>query len=203
MIKNTYITKSKEALINRRKELAVKKTENQLFIADSGITKNARNKTNLGFADPEKLKEVRKRISENIVYDKEIVKIKLELSEIYKLENTERNMALINLFKEIFEPDQLAELYSECDRRIKGETPFKISFVWKEFNEHKSNAAKYKKMVLENIDNMQAFRLRLTNLIDEGCNKFGKAEFLKFISPLNRLILPVGELEKMKRKIIG
>lgn len=202
MVKNLFIKAKEDSLVKRRRELSLRKQQNQAIIVGCGFTMNQRNNKSGKNLDPEKLSIQREAINDNIRIDKELGEIKKELSELYKEKETDKNMALINLFKEIFEPEQLHELYRECNRRIAGETPFKISFDWKNLSDYKESSQKYKKRLIEQLDKMVEFRIELTKLIEKGCDEFGKEAFLKFISPLNRLIIPIKELEMIKRKII-
>lgn len=112
----------------------------------------------------------------------------------------EENVALRTVFAEIFGDQQREEIYKEVERRRNGEMPIPTGYDFKELQRYKDERYKYKQLAKEQIDTMIEFRVMLTGIIKEGCERFGDAEFLKFISPLNKLIIPVDELKKIKIK---
>jgi hypothetical protein len=203
MISN-YVLRSKiDALKKKQRELGEKKRELELAFRECGVSKNQAYKINsTGRTSlPEGTILNRSRLGKELAkIEKELRPIKDELQNCYSQENADKNMKLMDVFNEIFTKGQIIEIKKEAERRMSGEAPSKVSFSVKEAVQAKEDKYRYREIAKDQLEKMIEFRLLLTGLIEEGCTKFGDAEFLKFISPLNRLIIPVQELEKIKRK---
>lgn len=206
MISNHVLTSKRNRIAEQRDNLVNKKKELTLEIQQYGITKQAAWKHRTGKSDAIDMEVIdeRAKVSNQIrKIDFEIAELNTEIRTIQADIESAKNRELINVFKEIFTREQMIEIRIEAERRIDGGHPFKLSFNVQESIKIAEERAKYKKLLIEQLDKMISFRILLTGLIDNGCDQFGNAEFLKFISPLNRLIIPVEEFEKIKRKIIG
>lgn len=207
MISN-YVLEQKILLArNRHSELVNKKNEIVVELKNLGLTENQKYKLNNGSPMkhiPEEIKNKRKLLSHKMIaIEKEITPIKNELSNLHRQKDAEKNKQLMNIFKEVFTQDQIIEIKTEAERRMNGEPPFKMSFSLNDSIELRNERNKYKRELIKQLDAVIGFRIKLTQLIDKGCEQFGKSEFLQFVSPLNRQIIPVKELEEIKRKIIG
>lgn len=206
MISNYVLREKLDRLKKEKSVLSNEMAELRKSISDTGITKQAIWKQKKGLHDKidEDQFNLRQVYAKRIVeVEKEFIRVNAEIRECLKVQDSETNLSLLRVFEEIFTPEQLLEITTESKRRMEGGHPFKLSFNVAESVEVKEAMRKYKKQIIEQLDTMVKFRMELTNLIDKGCEQFGKAEFLTFISPLNRLITPTSELEKTKRKIIG
>jgi hypothetical protein len=124
-----------------------------------------------------------------------------ESRELHRLKESDKNGKLLEIFGEIFTPEQMLEMKKEAERRMAGEHPFRLSFNIQEAVQIKEQLLRSRKVAKEQLEKMIEFRLLLTRIIEDGCQKFGDKEFLTVISPLNRLIIPIAELEKLKRSL--
>lgn len=203
MISNYLLNHKINSLKKERERLTLKQMEISIALREFNISKQAAWKSNRGKInkiDPDLLAR-RNATSQEIEKTKsELIKINGELRECYKEKESEKNAKLLEVFKEIFTQDQIIEIRQEAERRMRGEHPFLLSFSIKEGIDDKQRASKYKKLAKEHLEKMIEFRLLLTGLIEKGCEQFGEGDFLKFISPLNRLIIPVEELRAIKNK---
>jgi uncharacterized protein (DUF3084 family) len=128
-----------------------------------------------------------------------LIKKRKELGKL--IDETEQKI-IKRMFREMFSVHQLEEIGKEARRRAEGEHPIPLGFDFKELERYKEGYYKYRNLSKEQISKMIEFRIKLTMLIEQGCKQFGDAEFLKFISPLNKMILPLQELEKIKKKFL-
>lgn len=207
MFKNTVLRRSQESIKRDIKSITDEMTIVQFDLKrlkeTYGITDN--NRRNRSATNSTKVpKEV---WAERDIYVQRIEDLKTrvgplrqELRELHIAEDTERNIALMGVFREIFNDSQRKEIMNEVDRRRGGETPMPLGLDFKELERYKQGYHKYRTLSKEYLDKMIEFRIMLTGLIEDGCRKFGNSEFLKFISPINRLIIPVEELKKIKIK---
>lgn len=139
-------------------------------------------------------------VSETLKLDKEIIKLNDLLRPLYREKESEKNKQLMNIFKEIFSQEQIIEIREETERRMRGELLLPISFTIRDSLQHTEDMKRYKKVAQEQLDKMQEFRLTLTKVIEKGCDKFDPTEFMRVISPLNRLIIPIQQISKLKVK---
>jgi hypothetical protein len=199
-----WISKEK-ALKDKKEPLIKEKIELVQSIKELNISGQAASKYEAGLmnrqgVDHQKF-ELRKIYAKRITeIEKELLAISSEQRSVQKTRELSVESKLLEVFREIFTTDQMREITNEAVRRAKGEHPFRISFSVQEAIQSSTKAQKYRVIAKEQLEKMIEFRLLLTRLIEEGCAKFGDAEFLKFISPLNRLIIPLKELEKIKRQ---
>jgi hypothetical protein len=203
MISNYVLRTKVDNLKKRKSGLSRRKSEIQQALVDCGVSKNQAYKINQGLnvmvADGTILNRQR-LIKELKNIEDEFRDVNASLRECHIQSEAETNGELFKIFKEIFTQDQIIEIKEEAQRRISGEPPMKVSFSVKDAIEHKNQKYKYRELAKDQLEKMIEFRLLLTGMIEEGCSKFGDSEFLKFISPLNRLIIPLQELEKIKRQ---
>jgi len=177
-------------------------------IKELGISKNIASMINRGVL-PE-------RIEDGIGGDDVINKRKVIVKELISLE---KNLSLVNqkilLVKEnikqnndglirevcyeIFNQEQWNKIIGEVDRRSLGLEPIKVSIDVGGAVNNKNLYEKYKQLAKESIDKLIAARKSTTKVIDEGMKKFDKGYFLQVISPLNKELPTVTELEKTKR----
>ena len=177
-------------------------------IKELGISKNIASMINRGVL-PE-------RIEHGIGGDNVIDKRKVIVKEVISLE---KKLALINqkilsvkedikqgndglireVCYEIFNQEQWNKIIGEVDRRSLGLEPIKVSIDVGGAVNNKNLYEKYKQLAKESIDKLIAARKSTTKVIDEGMKKFDKGYFLQVISPLNKELPTVIELEKTKR----
>lgn len=203
MISNFVQRTRKSALLEEREKLVIHQEQLSALMRACGVTKNAARKAKVGHL---KIDERTLMARENASFQmeanrKRLIEIKGLLREIHEDDDVQRNKKLLEVFKDIFTREQLAEIREEADRRMNGTSGFKMSFSVRDSIRNAELAATYKKVALEHLEKMVEFRIMLTKVIDDGCEKFGKADFLTVISPLNRLIIPINELNKAKLKL--
>ena len=177
-------------------------------IKELGISKNIASMINRGVL-PE-------RIEDGIGGDDVINKRKVIVKEVISLE---KKLALVNqkilsvkenikqnndglirdVCYEIFNQEQWNRIIGEVDRRSLGLEPIKVSIDVGGAVNNKNLYEKYKQLAKESIDKLIAARKSTTKVIDEGMKKFDKGYFLQVISPLNKELPTVIELEKTKR----
>jgi hypothetical protein len=133
--------------------------------------------------------------------EEEVLPIRQKFRELHFEHDQQKNKYVMEVFREIFSDDQRMEIYTEVNRRIQGENPIPTGYNFKDLEKYKNGYYEYKNLATEQMNKMVEFRIMLTGMIEEGCRMFGEAEFLKFISPLNTLIIPVKELKKIKMKM--
>ena len=203
MISNYVLRNKIDGLKRKRDALVLKKKELQQAFVDCGVSRNQAYKINStgGSSISEGVILNRQRISKEMKnLEDELLQVNGELRKCHSEDKADRNNGLLEVFKEIFTQAQMVEIKIEAQRRMAGEAPTKVSFSVKDSIDIAKQRDSYRKLAKEQLEKMIEFRILLTSLIEQGCAKFGDAEFLKFISPLNRLIIPLAELEKIKRK---
>jgi hypothetical protein len=139
-------------------------------------------------------------ISQIEEYNKEVDDLKKQRAEKHIERESLRNKAFIDIYKEIFSDAQKAIIGDEIDRRVRGEEPMPIGLNYKDFDYYKGGFYKYRDELKKQLEKLIEFRILLTDVIEKGCKQCGDAEFMKIISPLNRLIIPLEELRKIKLK---
>lgn len=132
--------------------------------------------------------------------EQKLIVLNKERMELHGELSARKNNSVMRVFDEIFSDEQKILIYKEAERRRNGEEPIPIGLNLKDLDRYKEGFYEYKSIAKEQLDKMIEFRIMLTGLIEKGCEQFGNAEFLKFISPLNKLIIPVNELKKIKIK---
>lgn len=195
------LNKERAIIVNEKIRLTEK-------IKELGISKNIASMINRGVL-PE-------RIENGIGGDDVIDKRKVIVKQLISLE---RNLSLINqkilsvkdnikqnndglirdVCYEIFNQEQWNKIIGEVDRRSLGLEPTKVSIDVGGSVNNKNLYEKYKQLAKESIDKLIAARKSTTKVIDEGMKKFDKGYFLQVISPLNKELPTVIELEKTKR----
>lgn len=203
MISNYVLRTKIDALKKEKRALVERKTELEVLFRECGLSKNQAyklNKTGISTKSNETIVK-RSTLGKKLVeLEKKFVSVNNELRKCYSEEEAEKNVKLMEVFRDIFTQDQMIEIKQEAERRIRGESGFKFSFSVKDAEQAILDSKRYRSIAREQLEKMIEFRILLTGLIEQGCAKFGDGEFLKFISPLNRLIIPLAELEKIKRK---
>lgn len=195
-----YATQVRWTEVKKKKtELGIRKCEIQKKLASLGLTDNQVKKR-----DPlvdDSIWALRKGyISELDKIEKATRPLRDELMNLDNSRQHNRNRILRALFKEIFTTEQLSEIGEEVDSRSLNNEPRKIAFSFKDNIKIEAEMFRYKKLAEHQLSTMKEFRILLTKVIENGCNKFDQTEFMKVISPLNRLIIPLDELAKIKRK---
>jgi hypothetical protein len=204
MITNNLITSQREALLKKKRELSGEKKRNEAALSTIGVTSQAAWKYNSGRmrpTDESAFLERKQIVDRNITIDLEIGELNNQLTQLHTAETSDKNQKLLEVFKEIFTHEQMVEIKKEAVRRMNGESGFKMSFSIKESVEIVEKGRVYKKVALEQMEKMIEFRIMLTKVIEDGCKKFDQGKFLKIMSPLNRLIIPINELNKAKLKL--
>lgn len=115
-----------------------------------------------------------------------------------KVENQRRHedQLFIDLLKESFGLDDYLKIMQEFGRRQRGATHIRVTLKYKD-----TKAPEYKKKLNELYENLATIRKTLTKINMDGCEMFDMAEFMKLISPLNRMIPPLAEISKEQRSI--
>ena len=177
-------------------------------IKDLGISKNIAAMINRG--------ELPERIENGIGGDDVIEKRKVLTREIISLEKTLstvnqkilllkeeinqcKDKLIIDVCREIFNQEQWNKIIGEVDRRSLGLQPVKVGIDVGDSINNKNLYEKYKELAKESIDKLISGRKSTTKVIDEGMKKFDKGYFLQVVSPLNKELPTVSELEKIKR----
>lgn len=202
MISN-YIIREKITNIKEQKTALVKEKQSlSEQIRSLGIKKQAAWKIKTGYSEVVipglELRETwAKRITK---IEAEISILNTELSKLFDLQESDINKSLINIFKEIFTTDQLREIRIEAERRMRGESSIRVSFSVKDAMDSKVEFTKTKKQVKEYAQKLVDVRATITNIIQDGCEQFDESKFLKVMSPLNRMTLPIDYITKIKRE---
>lgn len=203
MLTNQFVDAKMLELKQRKADLVKRKAELVNIMDSLGISRIAAKKASAGLID---IDERSLMLRENIVkemaeIEKGFAQIKVEKAELSNRENAVKNKALIEVFSEIFTKEQMVEIKKEAVRRMGGESGFKLSFSVKESIEEKEKLEQFKAIAIDQLNKWQEVRIILTKVIEAGCQEFGHAEFMKVISPLNRLVIPVSEVNKIRNKI--
>ena len=101
-----------------------------------------------------------------------------------------------DLLKESLGSDDYYRIMQEYNRRIKSEPSHKVTLKNKD-----SGASEYKKKLLETLELLKEIRQTLTQVNMDGCEKFDVSEFMKTISPVNRIVPTVADITKQQRSI--
>lgn len=197
MISN-YVIESKQRDISNKREVLVKeKSELQKALTALGISTGQARKRNTEI--DERTIQFRNNIIQRLKdIDKEFSDLNEEKRNLHRKSEASRNQMLKLMFREIFNTEQLEEIGNECDRRVKGEIPTPLSFNFDNYKRFKDDYYKYKELAKIHLNKTIETRILLTKIIEEGCQKYGDAEFLKLMSPINKLIIPLNELQKIK-----
>lgn len=199
MIKNFILEKQIEEVYGKRRPLGDRQHELEKLISQLGISYNqVQSRSKLVPQEKWELRD--KYVAELLDLKSKISPLNEQLQILFRERESDKNLVLVTIFKELFSPEQYNMIKNEAIRRVKGEPAIKINLDWKSFDDYKAAATRYKKLYKEQVEAMIEFRILLTGLIEKGCEQFGNAKFLKFISPLNNLITPVNELKKIKIK---
>lgn len=197
MLKNFILERQIEEVYAKRKPIGERQHELEKLISALGISYNqvqARSK----HIPEEKWKLRDAYVAELFDLKAQIAPLNDQLKNLYRERESDRNLVLVNIFKEMFSPEQYDMIKKEASRRVKGEPAIRVNLDWKNLEDYKEKSTRYKKLYKEQVEAMIEFRILLTGLIEKGCEQFGNAQFLKFISPLNNLITPVNELRRIK-----
>lgn len=200
MISNFNIRHKQRIVKDKIHAISKKRSEVQMALGSLGINENQKRKQNPTFVDNEVLIFRRKLIAELKSLELEAIDLNKERVRLGDLLESERNKELMKIFREIMSQDQLIEIREESENRMEGGEPKALSFSFKRCEEFKKLHYQYRELAKEQLEKMIEFRILLTDVIDKGCTEFGNAEFLKIISPLNNLIIPLNELRKIRIK---
>jgi len=200
MIKNALLANKMDSLNKERATLVEEKRQLELNIKSLGITKNAA--YSVRHKIPQETILLRDEwVKKKIAIDKEVERLNAEIKIIHRQQEVDKNIGVGKILREIFNDDQMEEIKEEAKKRVDPEYKHqKMSFSIADCADVKNRMYQYRKVAQNQLETMIKFRLTLTKIIEEGCDKFGQGEFLKFISPLNQLIIPIKELEKIKRE---
>lgn len=203
MLSNAVLETKIASLKQRKTELSKLKNEIALQIKKGGVSKQAYWKARRGMVDIPS-EDIEKHEKLTVTYqeaEKEICEIKEQLHGLFRQQEASKNIYILQILSEIFNENQLREINREADRRVNGEPAEKVIFNLDTALSMYDQAEKYKKLYAGEIDKIQEIRIILNRVIEEGCKQFGDADFLKVVSPLNRFILPLNELKKLKRQL--
>lgn len=203
MITNFVIRSKIEALKKERAALYPIRQELEGIIRATAVSKQAAWKAKKGLttAIEDLALETRNEAAKKLyALQQKQLDIKERMRKLYEEEEAENNLALIKILSEIFTDEQTAEIKKEAQRRTSGEEPIPLPFTVKNYSMYKDEYYKYRELAKDQLKKMVEFRIMLTGLIEQGCSQFGDAAFLKFVSPLNKMIIPLKELEKIRSK---
>ncbi len=203
------IIKEKEELLSKRAEITQKKLDVMTQIKEIHITKDMGYNYNKGQLKPHIVQAVgedkfilRNQLSkEQIRLERLTTYINERLSQIALLEDKEYSSGKIikNVLKEIFNSEQFDKIMVEVNNRQLGLPPTKVNIGIDNSVNNKQLAQKYRDIAQVSLDALISVRKNITSVIDDGCNRFDKGYFLQCISPLNRAIPTLSELDKLKR----
>lgn len=203
MISNFVLQQQILVLKKERDIYVAEKLRLCLLIKEFKIDKNKAYKINIGkpvFGVSEDVKLKRKEYTVAIMQNDEKLKdVNNKIRELNRKEDASVNQFLVHIFKEMFTKDQMGIIIKEAQSRASGNPAAPVGINLQRNDEYKEKYYTYRNLIKEQIEKMIQFRIVLTRLIDSGCQQFGNGEFLKFISPLNQLVIPIKELEKIKR----
>ena len=200
MLSNSIIQHKIKSLKDKKSELSGRKmniiAELKLINIHNGIYRKAK-------AGLIKIDERTLSRRETLIY--ELNKIELEIIDVNKrIVESSRKIGASesdlwrSVVKEIFKGDQYKNICEEVDRRLNGETPVAFKYNFEKGIDAIMQVDQYKKMYLDELEKQQQIRIMLTKIIEDGCKRFGDDQFMKVISPLNRLVIPVKEINKKK-----
>lgn len=203
------LIKEREQLISQREELVKQKIELTGKIKDVKVSECVAWKYNKGILASNIIESIgeekfvsRKALSTELLsLDNDLSVLNNRIREINHIEKNEKNKGTIlkDILTEILSVDQMNAIYSELDKRESGLPPSKVSLGIDNSINQKQAAEQYKKIAQASIDSLILVRKNITSVIDDGCSRFDKGYFLQCISPLNRVIPPLSELDKIKR----
>lgn len=190
------------ALKKRQDELAQRHQEISKELSDLNISRAQLKKAKAGLFEmpiPQGLVQKRSELPlEQKEIEKRISEIKREIRDLHRQQDAADLMGFKKILNEIFTKEQLTEIFDEVRRRDSGEHPCKIRFNFDRGIEAIMELDEYKKLYIGELEKMQEIRLTLTRIIESGCEQFGATEFMKTISPLNKMVIPVNEINKKK-----
>jgi hypothetical protein len=132
--------------------------------------------------------------------EKELYEIKVKRKELSALREALTTpfgqVKFMDIIKETLIRDQFLEIVREIERRKAGEPPLRLGFKIYTSEDGKQ-LKKYKDLAKELADTMIKARQELSVVINEGCNKYDKGHFMKLMSPVNRQLPTVNELNKI------
>lgn len=202
MIGNIALQTKIATLKNERAKIVEEKLRLSGLIKEMKITKQAAWKHNTGKSDKidSEVLKLRNHYSTHLVkVETQIKAINDQLRELYRQQDAEENNQLMAIFKEMFSHEQLQAIGEEARSRMRGNPPAPLGINLSRNEEYKEKYYTYRKLAQEQLEQTIKFRIMLTGMIEKGCEKWGNGEFLSFISPLNKLIIPLKELEKIKQ----
>lgn len=203
------LIKEKEKLISQRGELVKQKIDISNRIKEVKVSENNAWKYNRGTLSNDIIQSIgedkfitRKQLSTEILaLDKQLSLLNNRLQEINTIEYKEKNKGTIlkEILRDVFSEQQMNIIFEELNNRELGLPPTKISIGIDNSVNHKQLTGQYRKLAKSSIDSLISVRKKITSVIDDGCNRFDKGYFLQCISPLNREIPTLSELDKLKR----
>lgn len=186
-----------DKLFKQRIELVGQKNEFTKQLAELGISKSVKDR---------KMNKNTPFIGERNGIVKQILRLEKEIGDINKLiapiEAKRRRQGedlRWDIIKEMFSAEQISIITEEMERRIDGQRPIKLDFNIGGAIKSKEIATKYKSMARDYLVTMIELRRNITDVIDKGCSKFDTQDFMNIISPINRAVPPISELEKQRR----
>lgn len=188
------------SLQGERKRLTGRKKEIEGRLRELNISNYAfrKAKTRQIFIDEDKLIE-REVLSKELTFiEKRLSEIAVELIHLHRKDDASDTKYIINVLKEIFNEQQFMEIMREAHRRLDGEPPLRVLFNFDKAHSMFDESEKWKGLYARELDKQQEIRIILTRIIDAGCKEFGNEKFMKIISPLNRFVIPVNEINKKK-----
>lgn len=194
-------------LKEERQKLVERKQDLVLQLQELNIPHNLAYKLNTGNVSDEKILQIgEEKIALRNVLTKESVEIERRLTAInneIKELNIEKDkndtIHLKKILTEILSQSQLDLIYEEVDSRLLDMPPKKVSIGIDNSINQKQLAEKYRQLAKESIDKLINARKSVTKVIDEGMKKFDKGYFLQVVSPLNKELPTISELDKLKR----
>lgn len=201
------LRKEKEALLEERARLTLRKNAVQQEISELGISKNAVWKRNAGKMQPSSEKRfdteglrLRDQLAKEARrIDARCTEIKIRIDAVNNILSDDKSkFSLLNqILKEGLPPDIYDNVMKELDNRQIGITNM-VQIV--STDDNKAISSKYKAVAKDALDRLIQARKNLNGVVDDGCNRFDKGFFLQCLSPLNRLLPRIEDIEKLKVK---
>jgi hypothetical protein len=144
-------------------------------------------------------------------YHQDLIKEREELKQkgaaiLSELKETERQLQSLpstndykyfrEVVRELFTREQLQIIGREANNRMRGGKN-NISLV--DVTGNADETKKYKELSENLLAQLIEARKSLNDVIFNGCKKYGNADFLITVSPVNQALKPIAELGKLKR----
>lgn len=179
-----------EALRREQYQLTRRLTEVKLALRENGVTKNA-----VQFiphkVEPARLARRGELVEEQLALEGRLRAVKESIKE-----HTGGRDTLFDVLAESLTAAQLAQLQAEARRRRLGYPPTRVVL---EPSDTQDQLRALRTLCEGLLGHLEAARTHLTEVIQEGCHRWGNAAFLRLISPVNTKLPPLEDLDRLKR----